>query len=220
MSGIGPVEPGEGTQPGTWEAPAPADRPGRRPDSRPLARRYAAHRRPVLAALAAALLLAGGGYLYATRPHSAQPAPPVRPFPSLPPFPSQVVDVSYLGEVAAAPGTGPRSFAFEILLGVTAGPPVTVTRVSQPYAGLTLTTAPAAPFGTPAGSARTIMITMHVTECGKVPGNAGLPFLDVTLRNTRAIRVHSFILGTRYAQDLATALKVACSNNFRNHQNV
>jgi hypothetical protein len=55
---------------------------------------------------------------------------------------------------------------------------------------------------------------MHVTECGKVPRNAGLPFLDVTLRNTSAIEAHSFILGTVYARDLSHALQVACSNKF------
>ncbi|SHI27686.1 Tat pathway signal sequence domain protein [Streptomyces sp. 3214.6] len=199
MSGVGPVEPGEGTGTGAWDIPAPA--------RRPLARRYAAHRPAVRAVLAALLLLAGGGYLYATRPHDAQPPTPA------PPFPSQVVDVSYLGAIAVPPGTRPHTFAFEVLLTVDAGPPVTVTRLSQPYAGLALTSAPTVPFRTKAGSTRKIVITMHVTECGKVPENAGLPFLDVTLRNARAIRVHSFILGARYAQDLSKALKVACSNS-------
>ncbi|QJT01042.1 Tat pathway signal sequence domain protein [Streptomyces asoensis] len=229
MSGVGPVEPGEGTH--AWEAPdagrtteaahtpGPADAldadaptPAARLLRR-LARLHAAHRRAVSAALAAAVLLAGGGYLYATRPHDAEPAAPA------PPFPSQVVDVSYLGEVAVPPGTRPRTFAFEVLLGVESGPPVTVTRLSQPYTGLSLTSTPRAPFGTKAGSVRKVVITMHVSECGKVPKNVGLPFVDVTLRNARAIQVHSFILGTRYAHDLSEALQVACSNESRHHQN-
>ncbi|MFG3087542.1 Tat pathway signal sequence domain protein [Streptomyces antibioticus] len=202
MSGIGPVEPGEGTTRArdTRNGPAP-ERTSR------LARFYGAHRRPVLAGTAAAVLLAGGGYLYATRPHAPQQAAPAAP------FPSQVVDVTYLGGHAVPPGTRPRTFAFEVLIGVESGPPVTVTRVSQPYAALSLTSAPRAPFRTESGSARTIVITLHVTECGNVPENAGLPFLDVTLRNARAIQVHSFILGRRYAQDLSQALQVACSND-------
>ncbi|MEU3618160.1 Tat pathway signal sequence domain protein [Streptomyces sp. NPDC006872] len=219
MSGVGPVEPGEGTR--AWDTPQPPD-PHRDPDSldspdaqsptpfsRALARLtrfHSAHRRAVLAALAAALLLAGGGYLYATRPHDAEPAAPA------PPFPSQTVDVSYLGEIAVPPGTRPRTFAFEVLLSVDSGPPVTLTRLAQPYAGLTLTSAPSAPFRTEEGAARKIVVTMHVTECGKAPRNVGLPFLDVTLRNARAIQDHSFILGPRYAHDLSEALQVACGN--------
>ncbi|CAM5370431.1 Tat pathway signal sequence domain protein [Streptomyces aurantiogriseus] len=206
MSGIGPVEPGEGTR--TWDpadAAASASTRGR-PRSRPL-RFYDAHRRAVLAVLTAAALLAGGGYLYATRPHDRRAA-------SLaPPFPSQVVNISYVGPLTVPPGTHPQTFAFEVLLSVESGPPVTTTHLTQPYAGLSLTSAPGTPFRTEAGSARKIVITMQVTACGTVPENAGLPFLDVTLRNKRAIQDHSFILGPRYAQDLSHALQVACSND-------
>ncbi|GAB7107700.1 hypothetical protein JCM4814A_60140 [Streptomyces phaeofaciens JCM 4814] len=212
MSGVGPIEPGEGTTPrdtpDSLDVEGTSRGSGHREGS-PLARLLATHRRAVLAAATAVLLLAGGGYLYATRPHESQPAA------AAPPFPSQVVDVTYLGGHAVPPGTRPRTFAFDVLLGVESGPAVTVTRVSQPYDGLSLTSAPPTPFRTRAGSAREIVITMHVTECGKVPRNAGLPFLDVTLRNARAIQVHSYILGPRYAQDLSEALQVACSNDSR-----
>ncbi|MBK3636075.1 Tat pathway signal sequence domain protein, partial [Streptomyces sp. MBT97] len=139
-------------------------------------------------------------------------APPVGCRAAAPPFPSQVVDVSYLGEVAVPPGTRPRSFAFAVLLGVDSGPPVTVTRVTQPYAGLSLTSSPRAPFRTKAGAAHKVVVTMRVTECGNVPKHVGLPFMDVTLRNTRAMEVHSYILGARYAHDLSEAIQVACSN--------
>ena len=218
MSGIGPVEPGEGTPQTPEDAPGTSGEAGPRPPAartrldavrRRVTRFHGAHRRAVLAAATAVLLLDGGGYLYATRPHAPEPAA------AAPPFPSQVVDVTYLGGHAVPPGTRPRTFAFDVLLGVESGPPVTVTRVSQPYDGLSLTSAPPTPFRIRAGSARGIVITMHVTECGKVPRNAGLPFLDVTLRNARAIQVHSYILGPRYAQDLSEALQVACSNDSR-----
>ncbi|MFD9395779.1 Tat pathway signal sequence domain protein [Streptomyces sp. NPDC060000] len=234
MSGTGPVEPGEGTH--AWDTsdadrttaathtPGPADAldtdaldtdatTPAAPLLRRLARHHATHRRAASAALTAMLLLAGGGYLCATRPHDTERATPA------PPFPSQVVDVTYLGQVAVPPGTRPRTFAFEVLLGVDSGPPVTVTRVAQPYAGLSLTSAPRAPFRTKAGSVRKVVITMHATECEKIPRDAGLPFIDVTLRNARAIQVHSYILGTHYAHDLSEALQVACSNDSGHHQN-
>lgn len=226
MSGVGPVEPGEGTRawdtadhtdnPDTLNTPFGADAmdsgepnpppPPRRSVTR-LTHWYARHRRAALSSVLVAALFAGSGYLYATRPQ--KPAPPAAP------YPSQVVDVTYLEEVATPKGVQPRSFSFAVELSVLSGPPVTVTRIFQPYAGLSLTSAPRAPFRTKAGSSRTVVITMHVTDCRKAPESAGLPFLDVTLRNTRAIQDHSFILGPRYAQNLSAALQVACSNDSR-----
>ena len=208
MSGIGPLEPGEGTHARDNARAGQPRSPGRIRAA--LVSRYTRHRRTALSLAALAVLLAGGGYLRATRPQPPPPAP--TPQPTRAPYPAQVTDVTYLDGLPTEAGAAPHSFAFEVLLGVDSGPPVTVTRVTQPYAGLTLKTDPAAPFRTRAGSARMITITMHVTECGKVPKDAGMPFLDVTLRNTRAIQNHSYILGSRYAQHLSRALKVACSN--------
>ncbi|MFE2509714.1 Tat pathway signal sequence domain protein [Streptomyces naganishii] len=218
MSGVGPVEPGEGTR--ASDTPGPDSASGGDPRLRPreallsgLVSRYERHRRAALAATAAALLLAGGGYLYATRPHQLPPPAP-EPAPP-PPYPSQVVDVAYLEPAPAPRDAAPRSFGLTVLVSVSAGPPVTVTRISQPYAGLALTPEPLPPLRIAAGTARKIVITMRVTECGKVPESAGLPFLDVTLRNTRAIEVHSYILGSRYAHALSDGLHVACGNDFR-----
>ncbi|MGW5604707.1 Tat pathway signal sequence domain protein [Streptomyces sp. NPDC003753] len=202
MSGIGPLEPGEGTHAGDAD---PDGVPGVRRG--PLARLFDRHRRTALTAATAAALLAAGGYVYATRPHKP-PAP-------APPYPSQVVDITYLHSEAPPRGAPAGSFSFEVALRVQSGPPVTVTRMAQPYAGLSLTSEPSVPFRTAAGSQRKITITMHVTDCGKAPENAGLPFLDVTLRNTRAIEAHSYIPGSRYAHDLSEALQVACSNRSR-----
>ncbi|MFF9122090.1 Tat pathway signal sequence domain protein [Streptomyces sp. NPDC014889] len=216
MSGVGPLEPGEGTH--AWDT-SDLDDPDTRdipddPHARPLApltRLYRRHRRAALTALTLTLLLAGVGYLSAIRQDTPQP----RPRPPAPPYPSQVTDVSYLDEVAAPHDGKTRTFSFAVLVSVRSGPPVTVTGITQPYAGLSLTSEPRAPFLTRAGSAHKVVITMHVKECGKVPGNAGLPFLDVTLRNKRAIQVHSFILGPRYAQSLSQSLQGACGNGSR-----
>ncbi|WP_328559888.1 Tat pathway signal sequence domain protein [Streptomyces coelicoflavus] len=198
MSGVGPVEPGEDTL--AREAPPP------RPRGR-LALRYERHRRTVLALAAALAVLAGGGYLYASRPQP-RPAPP-------PPYPSQAIDLVYMAPVTNSPGAAAGGFGFTVLLSVRSGPPVTVTRLTQPYDGLSVSSVPAAPFQTKSHSTRKIIVTLRVTECEKAPRNPGLPFLDVTLRNARAIEAHSFILGTRYAQDLSRALEVACGNDSR-----
>lgn len=209
MSGVGPVEPGEGTH---AQQAAPVGEFA--PHGRPAARRRLTgrRRRAALASAVAAALLAGGGYLYATRP---QPAPTPPPAVTPPPYPSQAVDLLYLSETASHDPAETGGFRFDVLLSVLSGPPVTVTRISQPYAGLTVASSPPPPFRTEAGSARKITITLRVADCAKVPGNAGLPFLDVTLRNKRAIQTHSFIPGERYAQHLSEALQVACSNKSR-----
>jgi hypothetical protein len=199
VSGVGPVEPGGDTR--AWDMD-PANIPG--VQKGPLARLYEQHRRAALTAATAAALLAGGGYFYATRPQ--KPPSPAAP------YPTQVVAITYLNREAAPRDAPARSFGFEVALSVQSGPPVTVTRISQPYAGLSLTSEPTVPFRTSAGSVRKITITMHVTDCGKAPENAELPFLDVTLRNVRAIEAHSYIPGSRYAHDLSEALRIACGS--------
>ncbi|MFF8636375.1 Tat pathway signal sequence domain protein [Streptomyces pilosus] len=200
MSGVGPVEPGEGTH--VRDAP-PAPRPRHGPRAPYLGR----HRRAVTGALLVVAVLVAGGSLYLTRPRSEPPPAP--------PFPSQVTAVAYLYPQATDVNTAPRGFTFAVEVTAEFGSPVTVVAISQPYAGLSVTSSPRTPFRTKPGSPRKITLTLRVTECGKVPRNAGLPFLDVTLRNTRAMEAHSFILGPQYARDLSRALQVACSNDSR-----
>ncbi|MFG3097442.1 Tat pathway signal sequence domain protein [Streptomyces sp. NPDC048202] len=187
MTGIGPLEPGEDT----W-AREPAEA---RPAPRPW------WRRTLLIPAIACAVLAAGAVLWVTRP---RPAPP----PELP-FPAQTVTVTFL----AGRATAPHRLAFDVRLAVESGPPVTVTRVSQPYAGMSADSEPRAPFRTASGSSRVITVTMRVTECGRVPKNAALPFVEVTLRNTRAIQTQSFILGPRYTQYLSQALAEACGES-------
>lgn len=203
MSGVGPIEPGEGTHP--WEPPPTL--PAARPPCGRAAQFRARHRRAVLATTSATALAAVGAYLYVTRPETLPPPAP--------PPPSQTVRVTYLGPLdPLGAGATPTGFRFTVAVTARSGPPVTVTRISQPYEGLSLTAIPRPPFRARTEIPHKIEITMKVTDCGKVPQNAGLPFLDVTLRNTRAIEAHSFILGEHYAQDLSEALQVACSNEF------
>ncbi|MET8895410.1 Tat pathway signal sequence domain protein [Streptomyces albogriseolus] len=201
MSGVGPVEPDGDTRPLDPPSVAPHVRSG------PPARRSRRHRRTTAATLLAVAVLAGGALLYLTRPRP-EPAPEPR-------FPSQTTSFRYLYMQVRDAGTTSAEFEFTMQAFTESDAPVTVLGISQPYAGLSLTSRPATPLRVNGGGSRKIAVTVQVTECGKVPRNAGLPFLDVTLRNTRAKEAHSYILGARYARDLSTALEVACSNGFR-----
>ncbi|MFE7134318.1 Tat pathway signal sequence domain protein [Streptomyces sp. NPDC057638] len=148
--------------------------------------------------IAMTALALGSAYLYLTRPIPAAPPPT--------PFPAQSVAFAYDGP-AAARGA---AFGFRVQVSAVTGPPVTVERITQVSEALRVSTEPAAPFTVRTERPRTVLVMIDVSDCGKVPRNAGLPFLDVTLRNTRAIQEQSFILGEEYARDLARALGSRC----------
>ncbi|EMF25867.1 hypothetical protein H114_26956 [Streptomyces gancidicus BKS 13-15] len=196
MSGIGPVEPDGDTRP--LEPPPTTPRPAHAPPPR------LSHRQRAAAATAfvAVAVLVTGTLLHLTRP---RPEPPPEPR-----FPSQTTSFRYLYMQVRGAGTTSPEIEFTIQALTESDAPVTVLDISQPYAGLSLTSTPATPLRVKGGASRKITVTVRVAECGKVPRNAGLPFLDVTLRNTRAKEAHSYILGARYARDLSTALEVAC----------
>ncbi|MEV6755535.1 Tat pathway signal sequence domain protein [Streptomyces sp. NPDC051214] len=201
VNAIGPIEPGDDTYE-TRAAGATATDPATAPvrARSPFTRR----RRTVLALAAAVIVTAAGLGLYLTRPRPPAPPPPLHP--------SQTVSVTYRGDMTH-PRTGDRTFSFTIALRQDEGPPVSVRRITQPSAALSVTVAPHTPFTVKTGSPRTARITMHIRECGKVQRNAGLPFLVVTLRNVRAMQLQAFILGERYAKDLSRALTAACPPN-------
>ncbi|MEU6675367.1 Tat pathway signal sequence domain protein [Streptomyces sp. NPDC046925] len=199
VNAIGPIEPGDNTyETRTVAADEPAARPA---GARPLLTR---HRRTALALATAAVVGAAGISLYLTRPRPPKPPPPL--------YPSQTVSVAYGGEMTR-PRAGESTFSFTVSLSQSSGPPVSVRRIAQPTTALSVTAAPDTPFTVKTGSPRTARITMHIRECGKVQRNAGLPFLIVTLRNTRAMQIQSFILGSEYAKDLSEALTAACPPN-------
>ncbi|AZM52676.1 Tat pathway signal sequence domain protein [Streptomyces sp. WAC 01529] len=196
MNAVGPVEPGENTY-----AQEAAAHEAAAPEPAPPARRGTRHRRTAIAAATAVALGAAGLGLYLTRPEPP-PEPP-------PPWPSQSVSVTYTGEMSR-PRAGERDFTFAVTFTQASGPPVTVRQVAQPSASLSVRTSPGPPFTVKTGTPRKLIITMHIRECGEVPRNAGLPFLEVTLRNARANERQSYILGPEYANDLSAALSAAC----------
>ncbi|WP_128377760.1 hypothetical protein [Streptomyces cavernae] len=55
-----------------------------------------------------------------------------------------------------------------------------------------------------------ISVRITVATCAGLPLNADLPFLDVTLRNMRAIQRHTFIFSGTFARDLSRLLHTAC----------
>ncbi|MEU1280558.1 Tat pathway signal sequence domain protein [Streptomyces sp. NPDC005805] len=204
MTSIGPVEPGENTF-----AADPAASFGVRA-RHPLAARLAAlpppRRRALLAAVCALAVATGTAVWWAGRPEPPPPEPV--------PWPAQAATVSYTGPAprtpAPEPGTAAPAFTFLVGVTVRTGPPVTVERIEQTSAALWVTTSPAGPVTVRAEKPRNVLVSIHVSDCSKVARNASLPFLDVTLRNTRAIQKQSFILGDRYAGDLGKALGTAC----------
>lgn len=196
VNAIGPIEPGEDT----YDA---HEVQGAAHPVRPRPRLTRRHRTALALATAAAIGTASLG-LYLTRPRPPAPPPPLHP--------SQTVSVKYEGDMTR-PRAAERTFSFTIGVSQDSGPPVSVRRIAQPSAALSVTAAPHTPFTVKTGSPRTARITMHIRECRNVPRNAGLPFLAVTLRNARAKQTQSFILGSAYAKDLSRALTAACPRN-------
>ncbi|MFE7114872.1 Tat pathway signal sequence domain protein [Streptomyces sp. NPDC057654] len=200
MSGIGPVEAGDGTAPAD-ERPAPTPtgiNPRRwygRGATRPVRARRTAYALTAACALAAA---AGYGYLHTTR---QTPLPPPRP--------NQVTEITYTGRVTP-PDRSRRTFAYQLRITVTDGPAVTVESITQPYPGLTITTRPRPPFTLRATAHRSVTVSSTVTRCAGLPHGVELPFLDVTLRSIRAIQNQSFLLGESYARDLSSSLRAIC----------
>jgi hypothetical protein len=195
MSGIGPIEPGEGTGAGpgaaqihdiiSGAAPPPSDR----------------RRRAALALTAAAALGALAGYAFATRPGPSAPAPDL--------WPAQITRFSYAGPAEAA-DRDLGTFTFWFLITVAPGPPVTVQKIAQPYPGLITTVEPATPFTVHGGTTRRVSVHIYIRNCATLPLNAGISFIDVTLRNTRAIQTQSFIFDGRYPRELFESIRIIC----------
>ncbi|MER8182482.1 Tat pathway signal sequence domain protein [Kitasatospora sp. NPDC094015] len=195
---LGPVEPADGTS-------APAEHPPRPPRTPRLTRR---HRYAAAALLltAAALVTAH----QAAAPHGANR--PERAANSPPPYPAQITYFRYAG--VGSPAAGPGE-PFVLLLTVEdQGPgPVDLLALRQGYRGLTAELLGAVPLRIEPGAAARLEVRFLVTDCAAAPPDAGMPVLDVTLRNTRAIQTASQILGDGYPGDLSRNLHIACPDS-------
>lgn len=126
------------------------------------------------------------------------------------PWPANVTAWHYLDSAPPA-GSQATSGRFRFAVSVHNGPPVTVRVIGAAFTGLTAHATPEPDFTVRAGTTRRITVEISVSDCSDLPLNAHLPFLDVTLRNTRAIQPHSFIFGDAYARDLSELLHGACN---------
>ncbi|MFC8359259.1 hypothetical protein ACFUIY_05215 [Streptomyces griseorubiginosus] len=207
MTGIGPVEPVDSPDAGESQDVIGADGP--RPTDRWSAwwGGLPPRARGALAATAAALLAAG---LLLPRALTAgpPPEPPATPLP----WPANVTAWRYLGPAGlpGPDGVRPTSGHFRFAVDVTAGPPVTLQVTGAAFPGLTAHALPHA-FTVRTGTTRRVTVEVAVSDCSGLPRNADLPFLDVTLRNARAIQHHSFIFGRAYSEDLFAFLRGACA---------
>lgn len=204
MSGIGPVEPAEPAEPRTGHDVIGSDPPR-------LSDRWArlpARTRAAVLGTAAALAVTGALLL---PPAPASTAPPQ---PDLPPWPANVTEFTYAGVARRATAASPTgTFRFDI--SVRSGPPVTVYDITAGFTGLHARTTPDTSVSVPAGTARRIGLEISVADCAGLPLNPDLPFLDVTLRNARAIQQHSFIFSGAYSRDLSALLHTVCDASGR-----
>ncbi|MCI3270459.1 hypothetical protein [Streptomyces cylindrosporus] len=203
MSGIGPVEPVGSAGSGDGRDVIGADAPrltDRWPAVSPRVRRNALGAGVIAAVTAVALLAPQAG-----SPDHARPPEPM-------PYPANVTDWHYLG-LGAPLGSRATAGSFRFDVSVDSGPPVTLTVLDAAFPGLVAHATPRPAFTVPAGTTRRVTVEISVSDCSGLPPNADLPFLDVTLRNTRAIQHHSFIFGGAYARDLSTLFHRACNRS-------
>lgn len=204
MSGIGPVEPVD--SPETDEShdvigvdgPRLTDRWTTRWAGLPPRTRMTTLTMGAIAMAAAAVLIPRA----LTADRTETPENPV-------PWPANVTAWRYLG---STPPASPQATSgrFRFAVSVHSGPPVTVRVIGAAFKGLTAHATPDPDFTVSAGATRRITVQISVADCSDLPLNAHLPFLDVTLRNTRAIQPHSFIFGDAYSRDLSELLHGAC----------
>ncbi|MGV9453339.1 hypothetical protein [Streptomyces sp. NPDC003635] len=125
------------------------------------------------------------------------------------PWPANVTTWDYLG-AARNPNYPTTSGSFRFDVSVARGSDVTVRVIGAAFAGLRARSTPRPEFTVPDGTTRRISVEISVSDCSELPLNADLPFLDVTLRNARAIQHHSFIFGGAFSRDLSDLLRAAC----------
>ena len=211
MNAIGPVEPvvpgepfdnttsSEGFYPGpTADPDAPHEVLGTEPP-RP-ANRWLR----VLLTTAAAAVVTVAAAVSLTHHPQGTPAPV--------PSPGRITHLSYQG-LSGAPDPAARTFALRIKISVDSGSPVTVESVRHPYPSLTTTTQPAAPFEIGPQRSREATLRITVRSCSATPLGVALPFLNVTLRNSRALQRETVTLNRAYAKDLSAALDTICRSS-------
>ncbi|ELP63978.1 hypothetical protein ACKI1I_09790 [Streptomyces turgidiscabies] len=201
MTGIGPVEPVNSPDAQETYEVIGADTPR-------LAERWQAlSPRARRAAVGAAALGATAAAVIALLP--PEPSAPARTLVAMP-WPADVTTFRYTG-LAATFDSAPANGLFRFAVTVHSGPPVTVRVIGTGLDGLAARISPAETSTVDAGTTRRITVQISVVDCAVHPLDADLPFLDVTLRNTRAIQHHRFAFAATYPDDLSQLVRAACS---------
>ncbi|GAA3019188.1 hypothetical protein GCM10020229_33050 [Kitasatospora albolonga] len=191
--GLGPLEAGDGT---VRTEGGPTGRLARAQRELGLRRRYA------LLALAVAVVA-----LLVFR--ALERDPPARAAPPPVPYPAQVTRLTVTAE-GRAEG---RHLLVSAELRVEGDAPVDLLAVGQPYPGISLAVRGGLPLTAAAGRPLLLRLEYDLTDCSTVPIGVGLPYIDVTLRNTRAIQTVSQIPGAVYSESLAHWLGSACRSS-------
>ncbi|MET7573141.1 hypothetical protein ABZT04_32310 [Streptomyces sp. NPDC005492] len=198
MSGIGPVESVDSPEAdGSYEVIG-GDQPRLTDRWHTLSPRA---RRAALAAGTAAAVAAGAVLLPTAHRHGA-PAPVV-------PWPANVTAWRYTGLAQTTDSPTTTGF-FRFAVTVDSGPSVAIRVTGAAFDGLDAQAVPEPSFTVRPGVTHRVTVQISVSDCSGLPLNADLAFLDVTLRNTRAIQRHSFIFGSAYSKDLSRLLHRAC----------
>ncbi|MFI0513251.1 hypothetical protein ACH3Y9_19640 [Streptomyces sp. WSLK1-5] len=208
MTGIGPVEPVDSSDSGASYDVIGTDGPRLTDRWSAWWRRMSPRARGITLGGTAIALLAAAVLVPRTLSADRRPAPEHTPVP----WPANVTAWRYLGPAGLPepPGSRPTSGRFRFAVDVHGGPPVTLQVTGAAFPGLSAHALPAA-FTVRPGTTRRITVEISVSDCSGLPLNADLPFLDVTLRNARAIQHHSFIFGRAYSRDLFRLLRGACA---------
>ncbi|WP_203730248.1 hypothetical protein [Streptomyces sp. SID12501] len=200
MTGIGPVEPVNSPDAQETYEVIGADTPHFTDRWQALSPRV---RRAVLATVA--LAAATGGVIVLLPPKPSTPPSAL----TATPWPADVTTFRYTG-LAATFDSAPTSGLFRFAVTVHSGPPVTLRVTGAAFDGLTARISPAETSTIGAGTTRRITVQISVVDCTVLPLDTDLPFLDVTLRNTRAIQHHRFAFGGAYPDGLSELLDRAC----------
>ncbi|MFF4032387.1 hypothetical protein ACFYZ2_22020 [Streptomyces sviceus] len=208
MTGIGPVEPVDSPERGESHDVIGADGPRLTDRWNAWWRGLPPRVRRAALATTAITLLAAGVLVPRALSGDQHPEPDRAPVP----WPANVTAWRYLGPAGLPepPGTHRTSGRFRFAVDVHSGTPVTLQVTGAAFTGLTAHALPDA-FTVRPGTTRRVTVEVAVSDCSGLPLNADLPFLDVTLRNTRAIQHHSFIFGRAYSRDLFRLLRDACA---------
>ncbi|WMD08106.1 hypothetical protein [Streptomyces sp. FXY-T5] len=107
------------------------------------------------------------------------------------------------------PNSPAKAGRFRCAVTVHRDPSATLQVAGTSHPGLTAHAIPGPAVTVPAGTPRAITVEITVSDRPALPGSRPLPFLDVTLRNARAIHRHSLIFGRGNARDLSDLFRAA-----------